>query len=163
MKTRARTPDRHIGTRTRRGIATVEFAICVPVLFFLMLATAELGRLLFQYNTLMKSVRDGARYAAAHASDNNSTRIVSISAQVRNQTRNLVVTGNIAGTGTPVIPGLTVTNVTVNDAGNGFVRVVVNDYFFTPVIGDTLPSFGFGAPINLRMQLPATVVMRALL
>lgn len=164
MNTRARTTDRHIGTRTRRGIATIEFAICAPVLFFLMLATAEVGRLLYQYNTLMKAVRDGARYAAAHASDNNSTRVVSISTQVSNETRNLVVTGNIAGSGTPVLPGLTVAHVIVEDAGEGFVRVMVSDqYTFTPVLGGTLPSFGFGDPINLSMPLPATVVMRALL
>lgn len=163
MKTRAGKPDRHLGARGSRGIATVEFAICAPVLLFLMLATAEVGRLLYQYNTLMKAVRDGARYAAAHASENNSTRVVSISTQVSNQTRNLVVTGNIAGTGTPVLPELTIENVTVSDAGNGFVRVVVNNYFFTPILGNSLPTFGLGDPVNLRMQLPATVVMRALL
>jgi Flp pilus assembly protein TadG len=163
MSTRARTSDRRIGARRSRGIATVEFAICAPVLFFLMLATAEVGRLLYQYNTLMKAVRDGARYAAAHASDNNTTRVVTISTELINQTRNLVVTGNIAGTGTPVLAGLTVNNVTVSDADNGFVQVDVSNYFFTPILGNTLPTFGLGDPIDLRMQLPATVVMRALL
>jgi Flp pilus assembly protein TadG len=161
MKTRA--AHRHLGARRTRGIATVEFAICAPVLFFLMLATAEVGRLLYQYNTLAKAVRDGARYAAAHASSNNSTRVVTITPQVSSQTRNLVVTGNIAGTGASLLPGLTANNITVNAPGGGFVRVVVTNYYFTPVLGDTLPSFGLGAPINLRMELRTTVVMRALL
>lgn len=122
-----------------------------------------MGRLLFQYNTLMKAVRDGARYAAAHASANNTTGIVTITPQLANQTRNLVVFGNIAGTGTPMLPRLATTNVVVNNPGNGFVRVVVTGYNFTPVIGNTLPSFGFGNAINLNMPLPATVQMRALL
>lgn len=162
MKTRASTPDRHIGARKHRGLATVEFAICTPLLFFLLLATAEMGRLLFQYNTLMKAVRDGARYAAAHVAG-DGTRTVSISTQVENETRNLVVTGNIAGTGAPVLPNLTIENVDVDDAENGFVRVEVINYNFTPIIGDVLPSFGFGNAINLNMPLPATVEMRALL
>lgn len=163
MNTRTRNSGRHIGLRRSRGLATVEFAICAPVLFFLMVGTAEVGRLLYQYNTLMKAVRDGARYAAAHASENNSTRVVSISAQVSTQTRNLVVNGNIAGTGAPVLPGLSFENVNVSDAGFGFVQVNVDNYFFTPILGDALPSFGLGDEITLRMELPATVVMRALL
>ena len=163
MKTRASTPDRHIGARTHRGLATLEFAICAPLLLFLLLATAEMGRLLFQYNTLVKAVRDGARYAAAHAVDNDSTRTVSISTQLRDQTRNLVVTGDIAGTGAPLLPGLTAQQITVEAAGGGFVRVVVNNFTFTPVLGNTLPTFGLGAPINLTMPLSATVQMRALL
>ena len=164
MKTRPGTPDRHIGVRTRRGIATIEFVICAPVLLFLMLATAEVGRLLYQYNTLMKAARDGARYVAAHASD-NGTRVVSISTQVSNETRNLVVTGNIAGTGTPVLPGLSIdqVDVEVDEPSNGFVRVVVDDYLYIPILGATLPTFGLGDPINLSMPLRVTVVMRSLL
>ncbi|MFC4313498.1 TadE/TadG family type IV pilus assembly protein [Steroidobacter flavus] len=149
-------------TNARRhlGIATVEFAICAPVLFFLMLATAEVGRALFQYNTLVKAVRDGARYVVNNASV-GTTRVVNITAARRNETRNLVVTGNIAGTGTALLPGLTVNNVTVTDAGNGFISVAAN-YTYTPMLGATLPTFGFGQPINLSRTLAATVVMRAL-
>ena len=163
MNTRASTLDRRNGARTHRGVATIEFAICAPLLFFLLLTTAEMGRLLFQYNTLMKAVRDGARYAAAHASSNNSTGTVSIGTQLENETRNLVVTGNIAGTGEPVLPNLTIENIAVDDAEEGFVQVVVSGYNFTPALADALPSFGFGDPINLNMPLPVTVQMRALL
>lgn len=162
MKTRASKSDRHIGARAHRGVATVEFAICAPLLCFLLLATGEMGRLLFQYNMLTKAVRDGARYAAARASD-DGTRTVSISTQVRDETRNLVVTGNIAGTGTPLLTGLTPANVTVEAAGTGFIRVVVTGYNFRPIVGNALPSFGFGTSITLNMPLSATVVMRALL
>jgi Flp pilus assembly protein TadG len=162
MSTGARRPSRNIGPRTRRGLATVEFAICAPVLFLLMFATAEVGRLLFQYNTLMKSVRDGARFAVTDAAvAGGTTRIVNITMQVRNQTRNLVVTGNTAGTGTPLLPGLIANNVTVNDVGNGFVSVVAT-YTYRPMVGATLPTFGQGGRINLSLPLQATVVMRAL-
>jgi Flp pilus assembly protein TadG len=134
--------------------------ICLPVLLFLMLATGEIGRLLFQYNTLAKAVRDGARYACAHAAV-GTTRIVNITEATRNESRNLVVTGNTVGAGAPLLPGLTVNNVTVSDAGNGFVSVSAT-YTYAPIFGATLPTFGLGPPINLTTQLPATVVMRAL-
>ena len=146
--------------RTERGIATIEFAIAAPLLLFLLLATAEVGRLLFQYNTLAKAVRDGVRHATTNASA-GSTRVVDITTQVRTQTRNLVVTGNTAGTGSPVLPGLTVSNVTVNDAGNGFVSVAAT-YTYTPMLGASLPSFGLGTSLNLAIPLTSTVVMRAL-
>ncbi len=162
MSRRARSFRLRLGRRSVRGIAMLEFTICAPVLLFLMLATAEVGRALFQFNTLTKSVRDGARFAVTDAAvAGGTTRVVVITNQVRNQTRNLVVTGNTAGTGTPLLPGLTVNNVTVNDIGNGFVSVGAT-YRYTPMLGATLPTFGFRAPINLSRQLQATVVMRAL-
>lgn len=151
---------RRAGLLDQRGLATIELAICLPVLLLLMLATAEIGRLLIQYNTLAKAVRDGARYACAHAAV-GTTRIVNITAATRAETRNLVVTGTTVGTGTPLLPGLTVNNVTVDDVGNGFVSVAAT-YTYAPILGATLPTFGLGAPINLTMALPATVVMRAL-
>jgi Flp pilus assembly protein TadG len=144
----------------QRGLAMIEFAISVPVLLFLMLATAEIGRILFQYNTLAKAVRDGARYAATNAAV-GTTRVVDIDATTRTQTRNLVVTGNRLGTGAALLPGLNVDNVTVTDAGNGFVQVAAT-YTYIPMLGATLPTFGLGTPVNLTMTLPATVVMRAL-
>lgn len=162
MNTRARICRRHIGARTGRGLATVELAICIPVLLLLMLATAEVGRLLYQYNTLLKAVRDGARFAVIDAAvAGGTTRVVSITAPVRVQTRNLVVTGNTAGTGTPLLPRLTVDNVTVTDAGNGFVSVAAT-YVYSPMVAATLPTFGFGNRINVSRQLQATVIMRAL-
>jgi Flp pilus assembly protein TadG len=149
-----------VGLRSSRGLATVEFAICIPLLLLLMLATAEVGRCFFQYNTLTKAVRDGARYAIVNASV-GTTRIVNITAATRTAAQNLVVTGNRVGTGAPLLPGLTVNNVTVTDAGNGFVRVAAA-YTYQPMLGATLPTFGFRAPINLRIPMSATIVMRAL-
>lgn len=155
-----KTQQRMQGPRAERGISTIEFAICAPVLVFLMLATAEVGRLMFQYNTLTKAVRDGVRYAATNASV-GTTRVVNITAQVRTETRNLVVTGNTAGTGSSVLPGLAVNNITVNDVGNGFVSVAAT-YTYVPMLGASLPTFRSGAPINMAIPLTATVVMRAL-
>ena len=145
----------------QRGVAAIEFAICAPVLLLLMLATAEVGRMLIQYNTLSKAVRDGARYAVREAA-NGSTGTVLITNATRNNTRNLVVTGAVAGTGAPLLPGLAVTNVTVTDAGAGFVAVSAT-YTYQPMLGAALPTFGPSGSINTNVPLTATVVMRALL
>jgi len=143
----------------QRGLATVEFVITLPLLLLVFLATAEVGRMLSQYDTLTKAVRDGARYLAANSLA-GSTSTVSISGQVQAQTQNLVVTGNINGTGSPVLPGLAVGNVTVSDAGNGYVSVAAS-YTFQPIFA-TLPTFGLSGPISLSVPLNASVVMRAL-
>ena len=45
----------------QRGIMSVEFIIVAPFLMLLMLGISEFGHALYQYNTLTKSVRDGAR------------------------------------------------------------------------------------------------------
>lgn len=144
--------------RRSAGIATVEFAICAPLLMLLMFATGELGRLYFQYNTLTKAVRDGARYVAARAA--GPTRIVNITTQIRTQTQNLVVRGNTGTTGTTVLPNLAPANVTVTNAGNGFVTVSAT-YTFVPVLA-SLPLFVSADSINLAIPMSATVTLRAL-
>jgi Flp pilus assembly protein TadG len=144
-----------------RGVATIEFAICAPLLLVLMLATAEIGRVLFQYNTLAKAVRDGVRYTVREAAS-GSTGTVAITPQVRDNTRNLVVTGTISGSGSPLLRGLTTANVTVSSAGAGFVSVSAT-YTYVPMLGATLPMLGIADPINMQLPLTATVVMRALL
>ncbi|MBP3859681.1 MAG: pilus assembly protein, partial [Pseudomonas sp.] len=39
-------------SRAQRGLAMVELALTLPLLVLLMLAFAEFGRMLFQYNSL---------------------------------------------------------------------------------------------------------------
>lgn len=146
--------------RRQRGVAMIEFAIALPVLLLLMLATAEFGRMLSQYNTLTKAVRDGVRYAASTA-EAGSTGIVAITPAIATAVANLVATGNVAGSGTPILPGLTAADVTVTDAGNGYVSVSAT-YAYEPLLGATLPTFGFGNPVSLTLSLNAASVMRAL-
>lgn len=48
--------------KKQKGTALVEFALVLPLLLILTLITTEFSRALYQYNTIVKSVRDGARY-----------------------------------------------------------------------------------------------------
>jgi Flp pilus assembly protein TadG len=146
--------------RDCRGIASVELAIALPVLLLLLTATVEVGRLLSEYDTLTKSVRNAARYLAANALG-GTTGVVSITAPVQSATRNLVVTGNVNGTGSALLPGLVIANVTVTDLGGGYVSVSAA-YTYQPVLGATLQTFGNGPAVALGFPLNATTVMRAL-
>lgn len=144
----------------QRGSAAVEAAIGLPVVLFLMLAGAELGRVISQYNTLTKSARDACRYVASNASA-GTTGLVSITSQLQTAAANLVVTGNVSGTGSALLPGLVAGNVTVSDAGGGFVSVSVT-YTYQPMLGAKLPTFGFGTAPSLAVPLNVGIIMRAL-
>ncbi len=148
------------GRWNSRGIASVELAIALPVLLLLLTATVEVGRLLSEYDTLTKSVRDAARYLAANAFQ-GTTGVVNITAQVQSATANLVVTGNVNGTGASLLPGLVSANVAVTNLGGGYVSVSAS-YTYQPILGATLPAFGNGPPIAFGFPLNATTVMRAL-
>jgi Flp pilus assembly protein TadG len=153
-------PLRSHRDRSQLGLASVEFAIAVPLLLLLLLAIPELGRMLSQYDTLTKAVRDGARFLAAHALS-GSTSTVQLTAPIPAETQYLVVYGNINGTGSPVLPGFVIGNVTVADAGNGYVSVSAA-YTYQPMLG-ALRTFGLtGSSIPLAIPLSTTVVMKAL-
>jgi len=80
--------------KIQRGVALVEFALILPFLLLLSLITVEFGRAIWQYNTLTKSVRDAARYLSLQTP---GTKMA--------QAKNLVVYGNLAGTGAPLARG----------------------------------------------------------
>jgi Flp pilus assembly protein TadG len=68
----------------------------------LALGVAEYGRALYQYNTLVKTVRDAARLLSQH----NPLDAVSYSLAV-NDARCLAVHGNTGCTGPSLVSGLT--------------------------------------------------------
>ena len=144
----------------QRGTAIIEFAIALPLLLLLIMGTFELGRLLTEYDTLNKTVRDAARYLASNALS-GTTGVVTITPAVRTATANLVVTGNAAGSGAALLPALSASNVTVSNLGNGYVSVSAA-YTYAPALGSRLPTFGLGPPINMTLQMNATAVMRPL-
>lgn len=149
----------HIGPKRQRGLALVETAIVLPLLLFIMLAAAELTNAFVQHNTLTKIVRDGARHAAGKAMSNRV--VFHLSPELVAETRHLVVYGNPAGTGAPILPNLTLDAVTVSDAGGEHVEVSVV-YAYTGILGSVLPAFGFGPGHVLDMNLQASVRMRGL-
>lgn len=137
-----------------------EFAIVLPVLLVLLFGVTEIGRLIVRYNALTKAVQDGARYAAAYALL-GTTGTVNIDAQLETEVRNIVVYGNKAGTGSPVLAGLQPAQIQLVDAGGDQIRVDAA-YPYQPLFGSALPNFGLGSSIDASFVMQASVSMRAL-
>ena len=116
-----------------RGSTLVEFAIGVTVFLTAMFAVLEFGRALWVHNALTDAARRGARYATMHSpGDVNSVK-------------NVVVFGDPAGGGSPLVTNLTTANVTVNynnfGLNDGTVSVGITSYqfqFVLPLVGTTI-------------------------
>lgn len=149
MKTR----DRHA------GIATVEFAISVIFMLFLMLVVAEVGRAYYFYNTLVKTVRSGAGYLST-----NSYFGDLIDTGVNRSTAvNLVLSGRVDG-GAPLLPGFVADNVIISEVypdSTWHISVAAN-YNYVPMIG-FIPDFGLGGgPVELAFTMQAESIMRVI-
>ncbi len=91
----------------------VEFAIVLPLLVMLLFGITELGRALYQENTLYKSVSSGARYLArvndilTFDDEGNCTTVGDWpDATSHSAAENLIVYGNTLGVGPPLLPNL---------------------------------------------------------
>ena len=151
------------GSSRQRGVAIVEFTIALPILLVLILAVAEFGRAFLQYNALTRAVRDSARYVSANALNGASQAIdVSQASAVYSEAQNLVVYGNITNSGTPLLNGLTSSDVTINNpAGTRDITVNVT-YAYQPMLGAVLPGLFYGSDLATNYPLQAQVTMRVL-
>jgi len=138
----------------------VELAIILPLMVMLLVAVTEIGRAIVQYNALTKALQDGARHAAAYGLL-GTTGSVYIDGGLENEIRNLVVYGDTQGGTTPLVEGLTPGQVEVSVPGPGLIQVAAT-YPYVPVMGSSIPTFGYGSPTGLAVNLRAAVTMRAL-
>lgn len=150
---------------TQHGVAAVEFAIVLPVLLLLMIATAELGRAFYQYDTLTKAVRDGARYLSTVAI--KGATVIDIDAAKEQSTKNLVVYGEDCGDTagcsgvSALLEGLSVGDITVTQVDAVHVGVTAA-YTYAPIF-PFIPTFGFGgSDSDPPGSLTASITMRAL-
>ncbi|HEX2531971.1 MAG TPA: TadE/TadG family type IV pilus assembly protein [Burkholderiaceae bacterium] len=139
--------------KKQHGVALIELALILPLLLLLTFIATEFGRAMYQYNTIAKSVRDAARYLSIQTPGTHTT-----------EARNLVVYGNLAGTGTPLAIGLDLAQVplpTWQTAGAtpliNTVTVRVAGYTFNPLFGSVF-GVNFGSitysDISATMRAP---------
>ena len=135
MKRKANTQT--IGRRFAKGedgSSMVEFAIMLPVLLILFAGAAELGRLFYTYTTLAKATEVGSRYLSKSfaATDPDST----VSTPAINIGKSLALCGYTDCTNrTPVVPGLSMANMTVTFPVRNNVRyakVQITGYTYGP-------------------------------
>ena len=149
-----------MNVRKQIGAAMVEFALITPILLLLTFMVTEYSRALNQYDVLTKSVRDGARYLSMHQPNTKIT-----------EAKNLMVYGNLAGTGSPLVLGLTTSHIpnpvwTTTGAAPVMITVTVQigtgaagaatRYRFVPLFGSV-----FGTTFGSAEFAPITATMRS--
>lgn len=138
------------------GSQLVELAIVIPIFLVLFATTAEFGRFFYEYTTLAKATRAGSRYLITAAV--NSTEDT--------RAKNLVVYGNLEGTGAPVVTGITTSNVIITRAGGvpvlpQTVKIAISGYKYQPLfdLGKMLNS----TSLSLNVDVKPSITMRYLL
>ncbi len=142
--------------RDEQGVQLVELAIVLPIFILLFAATAEFGRYFYQYTTLAKATRAGARYlsnAAVNSAEDTTAK-------------NIVVFGNANGTGSPIISGLTTANVVISRQGGvpvlpQTVKVQITGFKHQPLFD--LGSITNNSSLSLNIDIKPSVTMRYLL
>lgn len=121
--------------RDEQGVQLVELAIVLPILLMLFAAVAEFGCYFYEYTTVAKAARVGARYMSTKS-------LKSANTDWQANAKKLVVYGNTDGTGSPVLSGLTLANVKLSYAGGSYadgegtpdtVTVSIIDYKYQPI------------------------------
>lgn len=161
--------DTYTTRQRQRGLAAVELTLVMPLLLFLLLATAEIGRMLYQYDTLTKAQRNGVRLLATQLNYGQQSSLNdcpttggSLPDNLMVRASNLIVYGAEGGGTTPLLPGLTTANVSFCEVpALNEVRVSVN-YAFQPMLFSTLPTFGIGDPVAIDFPLISAIDMRVL-
>ncbi len=155
----------------QKGLAAVEMTLVLPVLLLLFLATAEIGRMLYQYNTLTKAQRNGIRLLATQLNTGQQATLSdcptlggTLPDNLMTRASNLIVFGTEVGdvAENSILDGLTTADVGFcTDPATGEVQVQVQ-YDFTPMLFDQLPTFGLGDPIPIDFPLTSSISMPVL-
>ena len=141
-----------------QGVQLLEMAIVIPILLVLFAGVAEFGRYFYEYTTLAKASRLGARYLASKS--------LGSSVNYENIAKNIVVYGNAAGSGSPILSGLSASNVEVTYVGP--VAGVPETVTVTIVNYPHVPLFDLGGllrnpSLSLAVDVKPSVTMRYLL
>ncbi|MFP2769947.1 TadE/TadG family type IV pilus assembly protein [Oceanisphaera sp. KMM 10153] len=135
----------------QRGTTTVEFSIVSGVVFLVLFAVMELGRLIYNWSMLSESSRQAARMAAVCMPDERQTVANDIAARLD------IAMGSFNGTNINIrylTDGMVaVSNPQSNLNDIRYVQASIDNYTFQPV----LPL-----PTNLAIQSPDfTTTLRA--
>lgn len=145
--------------RDEFGVQLLEVAIVIPILLVLFAGVAEFGRYFYEYTTLAKASRLGARYLSSKSANSETTNYQTIA-------RNIVVYGNAAGTGSPIVDGLKTSNVTIAYQGGttgvpDTVTVSITGYAHKPLFD--LGRLMRNKKLSLAIEVKPSVTMRYLL
>ena len=145
--------------RDEQGVQLLEMAIVIPILLVLFAAVAEFGRYFHEYTTLAKASRLGARYMISKCVNSTSVNYAA-------NAKNIVVYGNTAGSGSPILNGLTADNVDVTYAGP--IAGIPDTVTVTIINYPHVPLFNLGAlvknpSLSMAVDVKPSITMRYLL
>lgn len=111
MKTLPKHPSeggnrRPFGWRAMRGVAAVEFALVLIPMTLMVFGVTEYGQAIYQYNALVKSVRDATRLLTM-------SNPADVTVYPAADAKCLAVYGNTACSGPVLVPGLTTAMVVI--------------------------------------------------
>ncbi|GGD57362.1 TadE/TadG family type IV pilus assembly protein [Croceicoccus mobilis] len=155
----------------RRGVASVEMALATPIVFALMFTAFEGGYYMWTEHKVIKGVRQGARYAARlpfTGVDCSAGTMAGTTDIPIDNIKNVVRTGNPAGTSIPKVRGWVNSNITISiscdsgtktglysEAGDGAPIVTVSTVVAYPAI---IGLLGFDTRnVKVRAQAEAAV------
>ena len=95
-----------------RGTVAVEFAMLLLPMLLLVFGVVEYGRVIYQYNTLVKSVRSAVRLMSVYSPGDTSYSTTTTRA------RCLAVYGTMDCSGSPLAPHLSTAQVYICDRNN---------------------------------------------
>ena len=144
--------------RDEQGVQLLELAIVLPIMLLMFAGIAEFGRYFYEYTTLAKGARLGARYLASKS--------VTSGTDWEGPAKNLIVYGNVGGTGDPILPGLAPGNVDIQYAGGpaglpDTVTVKIIHYQHESLFD--LGGFLNSDSLSLNVDVKPSVTMRFLL
>ena len=101
--------------RDERGAAAAEMALILPLLLTIMFGSMELGNYFMNEHSLVKAVRDGARFAARQSFTNYAGCSGTPGGTVETSTQNVVMNGYLSG-GTLITPNIQAADIDVEQS-----------------------------------------------
>jgi TadE-like protein len=161
--------------RNKRGSAAAEMALTAPLLLIIMLGSTELGNYFMNEHSLVKAVRDGARFAARQnfiwypncTGQPDTTNVVT-------PTKNVVMYGYLSGTRvltpnisasdisvttqcfTGTVGGQTMTGLYKSQTNGAQIVTVSARVNYQPILATTFGFSGFNTHLNATSQAAVT-------
>jgi Flp pilus assembly protein TadG len=149
--------------RNERGVQLAECAIVLPIMLMMFGAVAEFGRYFYEYSTAAKAARLGARFMISRSLDSSNNW--------PGQAKNLVVYGNTDGSGTPVLPGLSTSNVDIIYSGGSYsggngnpaqITVKIVNYKHQPIFDlGKLTKSSFSTAVDVKPSVTMAYLLTA--
>ena len=159
--------------RDRRGSAAAEMALVLPLLLTILFGSLELGNYFMNEHTLIKAVRDGARFAARQGFVNyTGCNTGDLATAVVTSTKNVVMNGAVSGGSiitpninagditvstscmvtTPGIDGQTMTGIYTGRVGGAQIVQVSARVDYRPIMASAFGFSGAGLTLNAASQ-----------